>query len=69
LLAAIVADAAPADKRGTAFGTYHFLSGVALFPASLLAGALWHIWGPSATFLAGAAIISLALLGLIVRRR
>ena len=69
LLADMVADAAPADKRGTAFGTYHLLSGVALFPASLLAGALWHIWGPSATFLAGAAIISLALLGLIVLRR
>jgi MFS family permease len=68
LLAAMVADAAPPEKRGTAFGTYHLLSGIALFPASLLAGWLWQVYGPAATFQAGAAIVALAFLGTMLRR-
>jgi len=68
LLAAMVADAAPLEKRGTAFGAYHLLSGIALFPASLLAGWLWQVYGPAATFQAGAAIVALAFLGTMLRR-
>lgn len=68
LLAALVADAAPADKRGTAFGVYHLATGIALLPASVIAGLLWQAMGPEATFGLGASLMALALLGLLVRR-
>lgn len=67
LLAALVADAAPAALRGTAFGVFNLVGGLALLVASTLAGALWDIFGPRATFLAGAALAGLALLGLLWR--
>jgi MFS family permease len=53
LLAALVADTAPEALRGTAFGLFNFASGIALLLASLIAGFLWELVGPSATFLAG----------------
>ena len=56
LLAAMVAEAAPANLRGTAFGVFNFASGVAMLLASALAGALWHYLGPAWTFWAGAAL-------------
>ncbi|MEZ5931778.1 MAG: MFS transporter [Alphaproteobacteria bacterium] len=62
LLAAMIADAAPPDLRGTAFGVFNLISGVAMLIASLLAGWLWQVQGPAATFLAGAALTALALL-------
>ena len=64
LLAALIADTAPADLRGTAFGIFNFASGIALLIASVLAGALWDMIGPAATFLAGAAFTALALIGI-----
>mgnify|MGYP001041106709 CR=1 FL=1 len=69
LLAALVADTAPESLRGTAFGMYNLVSGVALLLASVLAGGLWERIGPQATFLAGAAFATLALLGLLVLLR
>lgn len=54
LLAALVADAAEPELRGTAFGLFNFMSGVAMLLASLIAGVLWQTIGPNATFLAGA---------------
>jgi MFS family permease len=63
LLAALVADAAPDALRGTAFGLFNFASGIALLLASLIAGLLWQLVGPSATFFAGAALTVLGLLG------
>src|SRR5215472_14851393 len=63
LLAALVADAAPNDLRGTAFGFFNFASGIALLLASLIAGALWQVIGPSATFVAGATFMVIGLLG------
>jgi MFS family permease len=70
LLAALVADAAPTELRGTAFGVFNFLTGLALLAASIIAGALWDWIGPQATFLTGAAFTSVSLLGfqLLVRR-
>lgn len=68
LLAAMVAAAAPADLRGTAFGFFNLVSGVAMLVASALAGLLWQYWGPQATFAAGAAFCALAMLGLSLRR-
>jgi MFS family permease len=65
LLATLVADTAPAALRGTAFGMFNLVSGVALLLASVIAGALWDLAGPEATFLAGAAFAAIALLGLL----
>src|SRR5262249_49119735 len=62
LLAALVSDEAPANLRATSFGVFNFVSGVALLLASLIAGTLWEIVGPHATFLAGAAFTAIGLL-------
>ncbi|MGV8805987.1 MAG: MFS transporter [Polaromonas sp.] len=67
LLATMVADAAPADLRGTAFGFFNLLSGVAMLLASGLAGWLWQQRGAAFTFYAGAAFCLLALLALLWR--
>jgi MFS family permease len=67
LLAAMVADTAPADLRGTAYGFFNLVSGLAMLVASGVAGLLWDQLGASATFLAGAACSGLALLGLLWR--
>ncbi len=67
LLAAMVADAAPADLRGTAFGFFNLLSGLALLLASLLAGLLWQYLGPAWTFGAGALFCVLTMLGMALR--
>ena len=53
LLSALVADTTPAADRGTAFGLFNFASGVVLLLASVIAGTLWDVAGPRATFLAG----------------
>lgn len=65
LLSALVADAVPAELRGTAFGVFNLVSGVAMLLASVLAGALWEFVGPQATFLAGAAFAGLAMVGVL----
>lgn len=61
LLSALVADTAPAELRGTAFGIFSLVSGVILLIASALAGVLWDVAGSQATFTAGAAFTALAL--------
>ncbi|PAU52064.1 MFS transporter [Pseudomonas sp. PIC25] len=65
LLAKLVADTAPEDLRGTAFGLFNLVSGGALLLASLIAGALWSAFGPAVTFFAGAAFSAVAALGLL----
>jgi MFS family permease len=65
LLAALVADVAPAERRGTAFGFFNLISGVALLAASAMAGWLWQQIGPGAAFAAGASCAALAWLGLL----
>jgi MFS family permease len=68
LLAALVADRAPADLRGTAYGVFNLVTGVALLLASIIAGALWDGAGPKSTFLCGAVFASIALAGLVFVR-
>jgi len=68
LLATLIADVAPAELRGTAFGVFNLMTGIALLVASLVAGALWDITGPQGTFLAGAGFALLTLAGLFVIR-
>jgi MFS family permease len=65
LLSTLVADAAPARLRGTAFGVFHLVSGVALLGASVLAGWLWSASGAAMTFYAGAVFACIALAGLL----
>ena len=69
LLAALVAETAPTDLRGTAFGFFNLMSGVALLAASVLAGWLWDAYGPAITFLASAVFAVLAWAGLLVHSR
>lgn len=69
LLAALVAETVPAELRGTAFGLFNLITGLALLLASVIAGGLWQAIGPEATFLAGAGFATLALLGLVTQRR
>lgn len=66
---ALVADAAPADLRGTAFGLFNLATGVTLLLASFLAGALWTVAGPVMTFAAGAGFSLLALVELVATSR
>lgn len=64
LVAALVADAAPPERRGTAFGLYNLASGLALFAASAAAGLLWDRFGPAATFAIGGAVAAATLAAL-----
>jgi MFS family permease len=64
LLATMVADTAPADLRGTAYGFFNLASGLAMLIASVLAGVLWDHLGPSFTFYAGGVFCGVALMGL-----
>jgi MFS family permease len=61
LLSALVADTAPVHLRGTAFGVFNLVSGVAMLLASVIAGGLWDMVGPDGTFLAGALFTAIAL--------
>ena len=65
LLATMVAATAPADLRGTAYGFFNLMSGVAMLIASAFAGLLWDQFGAAATFLAGAVFCVIALAGLM----
>ena len=67
LLAAMVADAAPSDLRGTGFGFFYLFSGLAMLIASLLAGLLWDQMGAPFTFYAGATFAVITLMSLILR--
>jgi MFS family permease len=69
LLAALVAAAAPADLRGTAFGVFNLVCGIALLAASTLAGWLWTAVGPASTFFAGAAFTAIAWVAYMVYGR
>ncbi|MGZ5036649.1 MAG: MFS transporter [Usitatibacter sp.] len=60
ILAAMVAQAAPAGLRGTAFGVFNLVSGLAMLVASVVAGALWQYAGPAATFWAGALLAGIS---------
>jgi MFS family permease len=69
LLSTLVADAAPAELRGTAYGVFNLVTGVAMLAASVIAGLLWDLAGPAGTFLAGAGFAGIAAVGLVVLPR
>ncbi len=66
VLLAMVADRVPEHLRGTAFGFLNLLIGIALLPASFLAGWLWQTISSEAAFLLGSgfAVAGMALLSL-----
>ncbi|MDP1735982.1 MAG: MFS transporter [Caulobacter sp.] len=66
LMASLVADAAPAKLRATAFGLFNLATGLSLLAASVIAGLLWAMAGAQATFLAGAGFTLVALVGLLL---
>ena len=61
LLATMVADTAPENLRGTAYGFFNLVCGLAMLVASGLAGWLWDQWGAPHTFMAGICFCLLAL--------
>ena len=69
LLATMVADVAPAELRGTAYGVFNLVSGVAMLVASVLAGLIWDRLGAGYTFGAGAVLCGLTLMALAWRGR
>lgn len=60
LMATMLSDAAPKALRGTAFGVFHLLGGIALLIASLAAGAIWQWQGASTMFIVAAMVATLA---------
>ncbi len=69
ILATLVADTAPENLRGTGYGAFNLVSGVALLAASVIAGELWDRAGAQATFLAGAGFAAAALAGFAILAR
>jgi MFS family permease len=65
IITAVIADTAPEDMRGTAFGVFNLITGIALLTASVIAGALWTAFSPAMTFYAGAAFAAIALVGFL----
>jgi MFS family permease len=66
LLSKLIADNAPDELCGTAFGVFHMVNGGAVLSASAIAGALWSAFGASATFIAGALFAGFAAIGLLL---
>jgi MFS family permease len=69
VLAALIAETAPERLRGTAFGLFGLITGLAALIASVLAGLLWDMIGASATFLAGAAFAAISFAAFLLARR
>ncbi|MDH3228479.1 MAG: MFS transporter [Alphaproteobacteria bacterium] len=66
ILAALVADTAPARRRGTAFGVFHLVTGLAVLLASVIAGWLWQSMGPAWAFGAGAVVAALCVPAIVI---
>lgn len=69
LFAKLVAEHAPGELRGSAFGLFNLATGAALLFASVVAGVLWDQIDPAATFLAGAGFATLAGIIVVATRR
>lgn len=68
LMAKLVADRAPIDLRGSAFGLFNLATGVAMLFASVLAGLIWDRFGANSAFLAGSGFAAIALIGIFMTR-
>lgn len=63
---ALVADLVPAHARGSAFGVYHAVVGIAVLPASLVFGLVWSKAGAPASFGLGAILAAAAVATLVM---
>lgn len=63
---ALVADLVKSEQRGTAFGLYNLAFGITVFPASLLMGTIWSLWGAAPAFLTSAIMGTIAALLMLV---
>lgn len=66
LFATLVADTTPPELRGSAFGLFNLAVGLMMLVASVVAGAMWDLYGPAATFLTGAGCTAVAFLGFMM---
>lgn len=66
LLATMVTDTTPPELRGTAYGVFNLVCGLAMLAASIIAGFLWDSFGSSVTFFTGAALTVTALIGILI---
>jgi MFS family permease len=69
IFATMVTDTTPPELRGTAYGVYNLVCGIAMLVASVVAGLLWDYFGASATFFSGALFAAFSLVGLGVLSR
>jgi MFS family permease len=69
VLRALVADTAPADMRGRAFGIFHFAASMAALLASVITGQLWKHFGAAVPFYISGGLAALAALMLLVMPR
>lgn len=63
---ALIADFVSQERRGTAYGIYHGVVGLAAFPASVVFGLIWKLRGSVAAFSLGALLAGGAAVLLIV---
>jgi MFS family permease len=69
VLAALISVTAPDRLRGTGFGLFGLITGLAALVASVLAGLLWDRIGAQATFLAGAGFAAAAFAAFLLVKR
>jgi len=66
LLLAMIAKLSPLELRGTSFGLFHAITGVALLIASLIAGYLWQYYNSVLIFFVSAIITSVGIMFFIL---
>lgn len=66
ILATLIADAAPAKLKATAFGVFNLATGITVLTGNVAAGWLWQAHGSEATFYAGAVVAAVALAGFML---
>lgn len=68
---ALISEISPSKVRGTMLGTYSAIIGIALLPASVIAGFLWDTISPSAPFIVGSilALVSSVCIKIILSNK
>ena len=59
---ALIADLAPPERRGAAFGWFNLAVGLGALPASIIFGVLWNRYGSATAFVTGASLAVAAAL-------
>jgi len=63
---AFVAEIAPGEIKGTMLALHSTIAGIALLPASVIAGVLWNMYGSAVPFIFGACLSLLASILLLI---